>query len=228
MAAAAVAASLPQLKKIKTTTATAVVTKPGQKKADKAATVPAATIALAAAAAATPTGIRRTPRKTAADLFSGPGSHDDEGIDRRASLNSSKGGKTKPKPKSGSKSKPRSGSKSEPKSKKASVPAAAAGKAAAQEAAVADEDEIASDESSLSENEDEDNDRTAMLLQGFESSDDEDDANHGSIDPGALAKEGLPEEKKVTKKLEKLSRREEVRFPLPIAPTVPTEIVHTQ
>ena len=209
-------ASLPQLKKIKTTTATAVVTKPGQKKAGKAATVPAATIALAAAAAATPTGTRRIPRKTAADLFSGPGGRDDEGNDRRASLNPSKGGK--PKPKSESKSKPKSGSKSKPKSKKASVPAAAAEKPAAQEAAVTDEDEIASDESSFSENEGEDNDRTAMLLQGFESSDDEDDANYGSIDPGALAKEGLPEEKKVKKKLEKLSGREEVRFPLPHCP----------
>lgn len=77
-----------------------------------------------------------------------------------------------------------------------------------------DEAEISLDvdgpDTSDSEDEEAD-DQTATLLQGFESSDDEEDAgNSEGIVPKILAKAGMPNEKKVKKKLEKLSGREKV------------------
>lgn len=68
-----------------------------------------------------------------------------------------------------------------------------------------------SDSESESDNEEAD-DQTATLLAGFESSDDEDAVDGPGIDPKELAKAGIPNEKKVKRKLERLSGREKVCF----------------
>jgi len=55
---------------------------------------------------------------------------------------------------------------------------------------------------------DEADDQTATLLKGFESSDEEDVGQGEQIDGKRIAEAGIPDEKKVKKKLEKLGSRE--------------------
>jgi nucleolar protein 15 len=57
-----------------------------------------------------------------------------------------------------------------------------------------------------------DDDQTAALLKGFESSDEEDVEQGEQVDGKQMAEAGIPDEKKVKKKLERLGRREKVRL----------------
>ncbi|KAF8544040.1 hypothetical protein BDD12DRAFT_817673 [Trichophaea hybrida] len=174
-------AASPQAKKSKTT-----------KAAKKAAPTPA------------PAPRRAAPRKTASDFYSDPESDpesdtEDGGWDKLQDKDAN--GKKKSK-------KPAIAKKdaTKPTVKKAAEPEVVLEPESEPEG----EAEISLNVDGPDTSEDEEaDDQTATLLQGFESSDDEDDIkNEKGIDPKALAKAGMPDEKKVKKKLEKLSGRE--------------------
>jgi nucleolar protein 15 len=72
-------------------------------------------------------------------------------------------------------------------------------------------------------------DQTATLLQGFESSDEEDEEDEAAgqgeeIDAKKLAKAGIPDEKKLKKKLEKLAGKEKVCLSPPSSSPFPTTV----